>query len=358
MRIGVDARELVGHVTGVGRYLGGLLNEWTASGATSRHHVVLYAPAPLPAEYSAFHVRVLPARSAGTLWQQTTLASAARRDSLDVFFAPQYTAPLFLDVPVVLVLYDISFVAHPEWFRTREGARLRMFTRFSTERSRDIITISEFSRREIGEHLRVDRRRIHVIPPGVALRTSMSANAHPPGRRLLYVGSIFNRRHVPDLIGAFSAVARAHPDASLDLVGDNRSYPFEDVTSAIEREALGDRIRWHRYAAEEQLAELYRRASAFAFFSEYEGLGMTPLEALAAGAPSVLYDTPVARESCGDAALYVPAGDHAAATRAIETLLYDEATRTRLLAAAAGTLARYSWTRAAVATLRVLERRT
>jgi len=358
MRIGVDARELVGHVTGVGRYLGGLLNEWTASGATSRHHFVLYAPAPLPAEYSPFDVRVLPSRSAGTLWQQTTLAAAARRDSLDVFFAPQYTAPLFLDIPVVLVLYDISFVAHPEWFRTREGARLRMFTRFSTERSRDIVTISEFSRREIAEHLRVDARRIHVIPPGIPRRVFASTNAHVHGARLLYVGSIFNRRHVLDLIRAFSAVARTRPDASLDLVGDNRSYPFEDVTSAIEHEALGDRIRWHRYAAEEQLAELYGRARAFAFFSEYEGLGMTPLEALAAGAPSVLYDTPIARESCGDAALYVPPADRAAATRAIETLLYDDVVRERLIAAAPDTLERYSWTRAAATMLGVLERRT
>jgi glycosyltransferase involved in cell wall biosynthesis len=169
------------------------------------------------------------------------------------------------------------------------------------------------------------------------------------------VGSVFNRRHVPDLIRAFAAVARARPDASLDIVGDDRSYPFEDVDFLIGREELGARIRWHRYASDEELADLYSRARAFAFLSEYEGLGLTPLEALSAGVPSVLYDTPVARESCGDAALYVAARDQNATARAIDALLFDEATREGLLAAAAAVLSKYNWPRSAAATLRLLE---
>ena len=62
-------------------------------------------------------------------------------------------------------------------------------------------------------------------------------------------------------------------------------------------------------------ARCYGSARAFAFLSEYEGLGLTPLEAMAAGVPAVLLDTAVARESCRDAALYVPAGDVPAVTR-------------------------------------------
>ena len=353
MRIGIDARELVGQVTGVGRYLAGLLAEWASSGAASRHQFVLYAHAPLPAAYSPFASRVLPGAS-GTWWQQVTLASAARGDNLDAFFAPQYTAPLLLQAPTVVVIYDVSFAAHPEWFRTREGIRLRTLARLSARRAREVITISEFSRREIAEHVAGPFARIHVIPPGIPLCSVASSTTREP--RLLYVGSIFNRRHVLDLIHAFAPVARAHPDASLDLVGDNRSYPFEDVTAAIEREQAGGRIRWHRYATDEQLADLYSRARAFAFFSDYEGLGLTPLEALAAGAPSVLHDTAIARESCGDAALYIQPGDRDAATRALETVLFDEGTRARLLSAAPATLAKFDWPRAARDTLSVIER--
>jgi glycosyltransferase involved in cell wall biosynthesis len=72
--------------------------------------------------------------------------------------------------------------------------------------------------------------------------------------------------------------------------------------------------------------------------------------------PAVLLDTAVARESCQDAALYVPRGDVPAVTRALEQLLFDENTRERLLAAAPAVLARYDWRRAASDTLTELER--
>jgi glycosyltransferase involved in cell wall biosynthesis len=353
MRIGIDAREIVGQATGVGRYLAGLLTEWAATGATARHEFFLYAHAPIPSAPRQFTARIVPGTS-GTWWQQVALPAAARRDTLDVFFAPHYTSPLRLTMPTVVVLHDVSFFAHPEWFRTREGIRLRTLSRISARRARAVITVSQFSRREIAEYLGVPDARIHVIPQGIPVRSA--SGTFDRGARLLYVGSIFNRRHVLDLIRAFARVARVHPDAELDIVGDNRSYPYEDITAAIDREELGERIRWHRYATDDDLNRLYGRARAFAFLSEYEGLGMTPLEALSAGVPPVLLDTAIARESCGDAALYVRPGDLTAVSLAIERLLFDDSTHDALLAAAGGALAKYDWSRAARETLALLDR--
>jgi glycosyltransferase involved in cell wall biosynthesis len=203
------------------------------------------------------------------------------------------------------------------------------------------------------------------VPPGVGtgdwgLGTRPAATLRPQlpvpsPYRVLYVGSIFNRRHVVDLIRAFAPIARAHADAVLDIVGDNRSHPREDLAQAIAGEALQSQVHWHQYASEDLLRTLYAQAGAFAFLSEYEGLGLTPLEALAAGVPPVLLDTPVARESCGDAALYVPANDLPAVTRAIESLSTDRTTRSTLLAAAPAALAKYRWPQSARETLAVLE---
>ena len=100
---------------------------------------------------------------------------------------------------------------------------------------------------------------------------------------------------------------------------------------------------------------MYAAARAFAFLSEYEGLGLTPLEALAAGVPPVLVDTQVARESCGEAALYVPRGDIVATAAALERAMFDEAARAKILAAAPAALAKFGWPRAARETLAVLE---
>jgi alpha-1,3-rhamnosyl/mannosyltransferase len=119
---------------------------------------------------------------------------------------------------------------------------------------------------------------------------------------------------------------------------------------------LTQQARWRAYVPDGELAALYASARAFAFLSEYEGLGLTPLEALAAGVPPVLLDTPVARESCGGAALYVERGDIAGTAVALERLLFDEQTRQRLLAAAPSVIGRYRWPEAARHTLDLLER--
>ncbi len=142
----------------------------------------------------------------------------------------------------------------------------------------------------------------------------------------------------------------------LDIVGDNRTYPRQDLARTIEAEGLSSQIRWRPYVREDELVGLFGTARAFAFLSEYEGLGLTPLEAIAAGVPPVLLDTAVARESCGAAALYVAAGDLQATTEALRVLLYDDERRATLLAAAPATLGRYSWPRAARETLAVLEK--
>jgi glycosyltransferase involved in cell wall biosynthesis len=355
MRIGIDARELCGRPTGAGRYLAGLLREWAVDDDARRHEFVLYAPETLTIELDSrrFATRLVPGGS-GTWWEQVRLPRSAGADHLDVFFSPAYSLPLRLKVPAVVAIHDLSFIAHPEWFRTREGVRRRWLARASAARAGAVVTISEFSRREIAERLGVPGARLHVIPPGISAPVA-ARSAGADAERVLFVGSIFNRRHVPDLIRSFGTVARRRSGASLDLVGENRSYPHEDVSRAIAAENLDGRIHWHRYASADQLDRLYAGARAFAFLSEYEGLGLTPLEALAAGVPPVLLDTPVARESCGEAALYVARGDLDGTAAALEQALADPAVRSMLLAAAPAALARYQWPQAARRTLAIIQ---
>ena len=160
---------------------------------------------------------------------------------------------------------------------------------------------------------------------------------------VLYVGSLFNRRHIPELIEAFASFARKRSDVRLDIVGDNRTAPHIDLDRLAAVTGAGDRITLRSYLPDAQLAALYGRASAFVFLSEYEGFGLTPIEALGAGVPIVVLDTPVAREIYGSAALYVERPEPALIEAALQRILDDARERTRILAAAGDTLARYSW---------------
>ena len=355
MRIGVDARELGERATGVGRYLAGLLQEWSGSGGAKRHEFVLYAPGEItiPLDTRRFATRTV-AGAGGTFWEQVQLPAVIARDHLDVWFSPAYSMPLRLRIPGVVAIHDLSFVAHPEWFRVREGAR-RQFAQPQGRGAARAWYHFRVLRRELIERMSVPAEKIHVIPPGVTRASPVPSSARTDESRVLYVGSIFNRRHVPDLVRGFAPIARRRPEASLDIVGDNRSHPRENIRRIIAAEQLERRVRWHQYVSDAQLHELYGAARAFAFLSEYEGLGLPPLEALAAGVPPVLLDTPVARESCETSALYVPARDIPAITRALETTLFDTDARRRLLAGAPAVLARFDWPTAASRTLQLLE---
>ena len=127
MRIGIDARQLCGRQTGVGRYLSGLLHEWATSreSRAMNHEFVLYLPEAADStaglDARRFMTRLVPG-SGGTFWEQVQVPRAAAADHLDVFFAPQYSAPLALKTPTVVAIHDVSFAAHPEWYRMREGA--------------------------------------------------------------------------------------------------------------------------------------------------------------------------------------------------------------------------------------------
>ncbi len=177
--------------------------------------------------------------------------------------------------------------------------------------------------------------------------------ARPPV--VLYVGSIFNRRHVPDLIRAFASVLSHVPDARLEIVGDNRTRPREDLNGLASSLDASDRVMLRSYVPDAELASLYAQARVFAFLSEYEGFGFTPLEALAHSVPIVVLDTPVAREVYGGAALYVAAGDLPATANALTRLLLDPALRAAQLRHAQAVLARYCWPDAARLTLQAIE---
>jgi glycosyltransferase involved in cell wall biosynthesis len=358
MRVAIDVRELCGRPTGVGRYLAGLLEAWSDNATAQRHKWTLYAHArpALPGRWDE-HLRLIDG-GGGTAWEQVTLPRALGAQRADVLFAPGYTAPLTVAAPVVLTVHDVSFFAHPEWFAFREGTRRRVLTAWSARRARRVITDSQFSKVEMSRHIGIPESRITVIPLGIDQRAGVKdqgAGSREP--IVLFVGSIFARRRVDQLIEAFDLTADRVASARLEVVGENRTRaPQLDLESLRRQCRHSDRIHIRSYVDDQTLASLYKQASVFAFLSEYEGFGFTPLEALAAGVVPLMLDTPIARETCGPAARYVsPSAPAAHVAEAMADLLTNSSARRELLQHAEPVLARYDWDLTAADTLTVLE---
>jgi glycosyltransferase involved in cell wall biosynthesis len=362
MRIGVDARELSGRPTGVGRYLRELLARWRRAPACAGVEIVLFSPdrtAPpwmsSPGGGATLRWHHVPGR-AGTRWEQLSVPRAAHAAGLDAWFAPAYTAPLRLRVPIVLAMHDVSFAAHPEWYAWRHGARLRAVARWSARKATRVVTLTQFSAAEITRYLATPPGRVDVIPLAVDYLDAppapeAGADAAP---RVLFVGSIFERRHLPLLMDGVARARRAIDGLSLEVIGENRTTPRLDVEALGRTLGLAQAVRVRAYVSDEALEAAYAAAGVFAFLSEYEGFGLTPLEAMRHRVPVLVLDTPVAREVYGAGAVYVRRGDADGVAAAIIDLLTDSDHRAAQIAAGDATVAGYRWEDTARATWEII----
>jgi glycosyltransferase involved in cell wall biosynthesis len=356
LHIGIDARELAGTPTGVGRYLASVLQVWSRERLPHRLSIFLHRdPPPWLRTLSLNSAVVLrPAAHAGTWWEQRHLPALAARAGVDVLLSPAYTAPLALKCPSVVVIHDVSFFAQPRAFYWREGLRRRLLTQFSARRAAAVVTLSDFSADEIHRYLEIPKAAIVLAPPGApAWRGGPAGPAREP--LVLSVGTLFQRRPVPELLAAMALVRSRVPAARLVLVGGNLTRPRIDPAALARSAGLAEAFAWKPYVPDTELDELYGSARAFAFVSDYEGFAMTPMEAAAHGVPSVLLDTPVAREVYGDAALRVPLSV-AAIADALTTLLTDEDAHAAAVARGRARLEAFTWSRTAAVLRETLER--
>lgn len=324
--------------------------------------LLLYAPFDAPATLelpsgpgARATWRVVDGAS-GTVWQQRDLARAVRADAVDVFFAPAYTAPLWLACPSVVSVHDVSFAARPEWYAWTHGLRLRLLARLSARRAHAVLTLTRFSAAEITRHLGVSADRIHVVPLAVDYLDAPPVPQAPAAAVpvVLFVGSIFERRHLPLLIEGAALARKRIPGLRLDVIGENRTSPRQDLERIACDAGAGDLLRLRDYVSDADLADAYASAGVFAFLSEYEGFGLTPLEAMRNRLPTIVLDTPVAREVYATAATYVPPGNAQAVADALTRLIEDPVERAARIAAGDALVAGYEWNDAARRTWDVL----
>jgi glycosyltransferase involved in cell wall biosynthesis len=351
--VGIDGRELQGRPTGTGRYLRNLLRRWREAGDT----LVVYFNGPPPADpvldHDAVESRsVGDGRARGLVWLERMLPPVARADRPDVFFSPAYVCPLSLRSPRVTMVHDLSFFSQPQDFSFQDGLRRRLLVSLSLRVSRTVLTNSDFSRREIARRFPSIAERVTHAPLGPDDDLPVPPPREEARRRLglsgpfvITVGSVLNRRCLPELLRAIARLARRHPGLILDVVGDNRTHPRLDLPALVASLGLTERVRLSGFVDEAGLADRYAAADASVFLSEYEGFGLPALEAASRGVPLVVSRYPALGEIYEDAALLVDPRDESAVALALDRVLGDPATRQRLVSAGRGLAARYSWER-------------
>lgn len=302
--------------------------------------MVARLPALAPGRYRVIAPPPRLAHRAGHVWEQAVLPLRARGAELLLSLAN--LAPVAGRHNAV-VIHDVAALRHPEAYSAPYVAYQRVMLPAIARRARLIITVSEFSRRELLELLPVEPGRIRVIPGGVDGRFSPESDAAPLRRRyglerpyVLALGTVSARKN----LGVLGPAARTLAADGVELVlgGSERGYL---------RSGAGSTLRRLGYVAEADLPGLLAGASAFVMPSLHEGFGLPCLEAMACGTPVVAADAGALPETCGGAALLVSPREPAAITEALRRVLSQSDLRDGLRAAGLKRAQSFSWSRTA-----------
>jgi glycosyltransferase involved in cell wall biosynthesis len=285
-------------------------------------------------------------------WSNTGLPLGARNVKADVFHAPAYTAPLWGCRPLVVSIHDVSYARRPEWYPNRlDSLRLAFYAR-SARRADRVVACSRFSRNEILAAYELDPARIDVVPLAAG-----SAFSPAPGRPrelfVLHVGDLHPRRNLTMLFEVIADLRRSESSlgsVKLVLAGVDRGElgPLRDLAQRL---GAVDALEYVGVPGDDDLAELYRRASLFAYPSRYEGFGLPVLEAMSSGCPVVSSSAASLPEVTGSSAILVGPEDARAWREAIRHVLCDSGQACELSRAGLQRAAMFTWDRTADATL-------
>jgi glycosyltransferase involved in cell wall biosynthesis len=233
----------------------------------------------------------------------------------------------------------------------------RLLVARSLHASRRVLACSAFTRRELASRFPALADRVVHVPLGPDDDLPLPPSRDEARRRLgvtgplvLTVGSLFNRRCIPELLRAVRLLCSSHSGLRLDVVGDNRTQPRFDVAGLVRRLGLGAHVRLSGFVDEAGLADRYAAADAAVFLSEYEGFGLPALEAASRGVPLVVSDRPSLSEVFGEAALLVDPRNEREIAAALGRVLGEPALRQGLRDRGRALAARHSWTRTAALT--------
>lgn len=228
----------------------------------------------------------------GHLWEQIELPLFLKKHKKPLLVNLTNTAPLNYRNSIITI-HDIAYTKNKDWF----SRSFRKFYKFLIpkiiEKSKYVITVSEYSKSEISNFYNVPKEKISVLYNGVEHLSNTANNVVDKEDFFLVVGSLDPRKNLQRIISAFEELR-----LPLKIVG-GKSKSFSEINIKA-----NSNIEFLGRVCDDRLKELYAKSKAFIYLSLYEGFGIPPLEALMHNTVPIVSDIDVFHEVLGKNAIY------------------------------------------------------
>ncbi|RZU60824.1 glycosyltransferase family 4 protein [Zhihengliuella halotolerans] len=285
-------------------------------------------------------------RTQGHLWEQVDLPLYLKRHGTPLLIGLSSTAPAFYRNQFA-PHHDVTYVRFPESFSWKFRLVYGILAPLFLKNARRVITVSEFSKSEIADHFGLPKEKIVVIPNAPSAfffehRTEPLADPGAEKPYFLAVSSPNVHKNFERLEQAFmDFIDGSGSEVELRIIGQQAN------TFAARESRSTANIRYLGRVSDSELAQAYAGALAFVFPSLYEGFGIPPLEAQAAGAPVIASNAASIPEVLGDSALYFDPLDVDGMSELMRSSAADESLRNKLRLDGADNASKYSWSASA-----------
>ena len=287
------------------------------------------------------------------------------RDRLDVLHSTYY-APPFYRGELVLTVHDLSFRHIPESFSAFERLKDLVLVPIYMKRAKMILTVSDYSRKDIIETYRVPPSRVCLSYNGAdpiftpvadrvkAVEILRRYGISDDRGYILFVGRINKRKNLTGLVSAFDRLKETKGIGQRLVIAGSKDYLAPGDEAVITSSPSIADILFTGYVDREHLPVLYSFADVFVYPSLYEGFGLPCLEAMACGCPVVSSNCTSIPEVVGDAGILTDPAKVDQLADAIYRVLSDEGLRDEFVARGLEKAKEFSWESAAVKMLSVL----
>lgn len=305
-------------------------------------------------------VKTTESRPKYYFWRLFPTACDSAFRSADLFLSFSYTMPDTVRGKKMLFVYDMVVERFPETMDRRNRIILSHTLQHACRKADCILTISEFSKREICECMHVPEEKVRVIPLAADLQVF-----HPDYQAdeikqckqrygidqpyFLCAGTIEPRKNTMRLLDAYARLLERLPDAPKLVLTGKKGWLYEDILARMEKEDLHGRVIYTEFVPDTDLALLMAGARAFVFPSLYEGFGLPPLEAMCCGTPVLSSSAASLPEVVGDAGLTVDPLNADEIAAQLLTLAADDALCAKLSRRGLARSRSFSWDRSAAA---------